>query len=91
MPNVGMNIADKQTLYGEIARVLKPGGRFVFQEMAAGKIATPYFPLPWATDPTDNSLVSADEISLFSPDADLSPSCSRKPAIRTWAESPECV
>jgi SAM-dependent methyltransferase len=37
MQNVGMNIADKQKLYNEIARVLKPNGRFVFQEIAAGK------------------------------------------------------
>ena len=78
-----MNIANKQTLYGEIARVLKPDGRFVFQEMAAGKIATSYFPLPCVTGPADNSLVSADEISLFSPSADLSPSCSKTPAKRT--------
>ncbi len=37
MQNVGMNIADKRKLYGEICRVLKPGGRFAFQEMAAGE------------------------------------------------------
>ena len=58
MQNVGMNIADKRKLYGEIARVLKPGGRFAFQEMAAGKVPTSYFPLPWATEPADNFLVS---------------------------------
>ena len=62
MQNVGMNIADKRKLYAEIYRVLKPGGRFAFQEMAAGKAAAPYFPLPWATDPADNFLVSADEM-----------------------------
>jgi sarcosine/dimethylglycine N-methyltransferase len=62
MQNVGMNIADKQTLYGEIARVLKPGGRYAFQEMAAGNVATSYFPLPWATEPADNFLVSAEEM-----------------------------
>jgi ubiquinone/menaquinone biosynthesis C-methylase UbiE len=62
MQNVGMNIADKRTLYKEIARVLKPRGRFVFQEMTAGKVATSYFPLPWATDPADNCLVSRDEM-----------------------------
>ena len=62
MQNVGMNIADKRTLYGEISRVLKPGGRYAFQEMAAGKVATSYFPLPWATEPADNFLVSADEM-----------------------------
>jgi SAM-dependent methyltransferase len=62
MQNVGMNIADKQTLYAEIARVLKPGGLFAFQEMAAGTAATSYFPLPWATEPTDSFLISADEM-----------------------------
>jgi SAM-dependent methyltransferase len=60
MQNVGMNIADKRKLYAEIHRVLKPGGRFAFQEMAAGREATSYFPLPWATDPSDNFLVSAE-------------------------------
>jgi len=62
MQNVGMNIADKRTLYAEIRRVLKPGGRYAFQEMAAGETATSYFPLPWATDPADSFLVSAEEI-----------------------------
>jgi sarcosine/dimethylglycine N-methyltransferase len=62
MQNVGMNIADKRKLYAEIRRVLKPGGRFAFQEMAAGSVATSYFPLPWATDPADNFLVSAEEM-----------------------------
>ena len=62
MQNVGMNIADKRKLYSEICRVLKPGGRFAFQEMAAGKAATTYFPLPWASDPADNFLVSVEEM-----------------------------
>ena len=62
MQNVGMNIADKRQLYAEIRRVLKPGGRFAFQEMAAGKTPTTHFPLPWATDPSDSHLVSADEM-----------------------------
>jgi len=62
MQNVGMNIADKQQLYGEIYRVLKPGGRYAFQEMAAGEATTSYFPLPWATDPADSFLVSIAEL-----------------------------
>lgn len=62
MQNVGMNIADKQKLYAEIARVLKPGGRYAFQEMAAGEVTTTYYPLPWATDPSDNCLVSGEEM-----------------------------
>ena len=62
MQNVGMNIADKRKLYGEMHRVLKPGGRYAFQEMAAGKTATSYFPLPWATDPADSRLVSGEDM-----------------------------
>jgi hypothetical protein len=30
--------------------------------MAAGKGTTSYFPLPWATDPAENFLVSAEEM-----------------------------
>ena len=62
MQNVGMNISDKKTLYGEIARVLKPGGRYAFQEMAAGSAATSYYPLPWATRPEDSFLVAFEEM-----------------------------
>ena len=62
MQNVGMNIGDKQKLYSEIARVLIPGGRYAFQEMAAGEVATSYYPLPWATDTSDNCLVSGEEM-----------------------------
>jgi sarcosine/dimethylglycine N-methyltransferase len=64
MQNVGMNIGDKRKLYEEVARVLKPGGRYVFQEMAAGEAAASHFPLPWATDHVDNFLVSAEEMCM---------------------------
>ncbi|MGW8247331.1 MAG: class I SAM-dependent methyltransferase [Acidiferrobacterales bacterium] len=62
MQNVGMNIEDKRKLYEEIYRVLKPGARFAFQEMAAGSSPTSYFPLPWATEPSDNFLASIEEM-----------------------------
>jgi len=62
MQNVGMNIEDKTRLYTEIARVLKPAGRFVFQEVAAGSSTTSYFPLPWASEPGHNFLVTAQQM-----------------------------
>jgi sarcosine/dimethylglycine N-methyltransferase len=65
MQNVGMNIADKRALYSEVRRVLRPGGRFAFQEMAAGATATSYFPLPWATDPSDSCLVPLVEMNAL--------------------------
>jgi len=62
MQNVGMNIADKRAFYSEVRRALKPGARFAFQEMAAGETAASYFPLPWASDPADSFLVSAEQM-----------------------------
>ena len=46
--HVGMNIADKDTLFREIRRVLRPGARFgVYDIMHQGKGDLPY-PMPWA-------------------------------------------
>jgi ubiquinone/menaquinone biosynthesis C-methylase UbiE len=46
--HVGMNIADKATLFSEVRRVLKPGGRFgVYDIMQIGEGELPY-PMPWA-------------------------------------------
>jgi ubiquinone/menaquinone biosynthesis C-methylase UbiE len=55
---VTMNIADKEGLGREVARVLKPGGRFSCNEIAQGSGGAPVFPLPWATDETSSFLAS---------------------------------
>jgi len=75
MQNVGMNIADKRRLYAEVCRVLKRGGKFAFQEMSAGEEATIYFPLPWATNPADNFLISADEMHALLGDCGFVAEC----------------
>lgn len=62
MQNVGMNIADKDGLYAQVARVLRPEGRFAFQELVSGSAPVAYFPLPWATDPADSFLAAADDV-----------------------------
>ena len=62
MQNVGVNISDKARLYAEIHRVLKLGGYFVFQEIAAGESGLPYFPAPWASDPADNFAVPIEDL-----------------------------
>ena len=53
---VTMNIADKKGLGREVARVLKPGGRFSCNEIARGSGDAPVYPLPWATDEVSSFL-----------------------------------
>ena len=48
--NSGMNIADKQRLYGGFHRVLRPGGLLALQEPMAGPVQPPIFPVMWARD-----------------------------------------
>lgn len=56
---VTMNIADKEGLGREVARVLKPGGRFSCNEIAQGTAGVgPVFPLPWASEEESSFLVS---------------------------------
>ena len=80
MQNVGMNIADKATLYLEVGRVLRPGGRFAFQEVAAGATGDPFFPLPWADEPSDCFLVGFDVIGELLDAAELVPEVFEDPS-----------
>ena len=60
MIHVGMNIADKETLALEVARVLRPGSLFgIYDVMQTGPGELVY-PLPWATRP-DLSAVASPE------------------------------
>lgn len=60
---VQMNIADKARFYGEIARVLRPGGRLCFQDLCAGPAGVPVdFPVPWASDAAHSHLVPPAEM-----------------------------
>jgi SAM-dependent methyltransferase len=47
--HVQMNIADKLRFYGEMARVLRPGGTLAFHDVFAGEAGQLDFPVPWAT------------------------------------------
>jgi ubiquinone/menaquinone biosynthesis C-methylase UbiE len=59
--HVSMNVADKQRLYGEMRRVVPPGGRLAFFDILAGPTQPIHFPVPWATDERVSFLASALE------------------------------
>lgn len=60
--HVQMNIGDKATFYGEIARVLEPGGHLVFHDIFAGTGGEVRFPVPWAEKPSNSHLATPDEV-----------------------------
>jgi SAM-dependent methyltransferase len=60
--HTAMNIEFKELLYGEIRRVLRPEGRLALYEICSGYKSQLYFPVPWASDPTINFLISPDAL-----------------------------
>jgi len=59
MLHVGMNIADKAALFGQVRRALKPRGVFgVYDVMREGEGALAY-PVPWAAGPETSFLESS--------------------------------
>ena len=58
--HASMNIEDKAGLYEELARVVRPGGRFAFFDVLAGPNQPIHFPVPWATDPSFSFLLSPE-------------------------------
>lgn len=60
--HVAMNIRDRDRLYPEVRRVLKPGGHFAFYDpIAADGHPEPFYPVPWAQTAATSTLLTANE------------------------------
>jgi hypothetical protein len=57
-----MNIEDKAGFYREIARVTRPGGRFLFHDIFAGDGEPLHYPVPWADEPSISFLAPPGEV-----------------------------
>jgi SAM-dependent methyltransferase len=55
-----MNVADKDRLYREIFRVLRPAGQYALYEIMAGPNPPVIYPVPWAADASLSFLVPPD-------------------------------
>ncbi len=63
--HVVMNIEDRETLYGQAWRVLRPGGVLTFFDILRGSGKEIDFPVPWADGPAISFLYTPSETREF--------------------------
>ena len=67
--HVAMNIPEKNKLYAQALRVVKPGGVFALYDILQGEGGEVLFPVPWARDASISHLATAEEMESLLTDA----------------------
>ena len=60
--HVQMNIENKSRFYGEISRVLRDGGLFIYYDIFRKGDGELKYPLPWANDPSISFLTTTESV-----------------------------
>jgi MPBQ/MSBQ methyltransferase len=63
--HVAMNIHDREGLYGEVARVLKPGATFGIYDVMKGNAEPIDYPVPWAMTEATSHLCTPAETQVL--------------------------
>ncbi len=89
MAHVQMNIEDKSHLFSNIRKTLKPGAPFLFWEVFSETPDQLTYPLPWALDPEDSYLISAQMARSLLEDAGFKIMRwdDRTPWVQDWSEN----
>ena len=61
--HVGMNVPDKEAMYAEVFRVLKPGATFIVHDPVRGSLGNVVYPVPWATEASTSYLISSESMT----------------------------
>lgn len=92
--HVAMNVSDRPALYGELRRVMKPGGRFALFDVIDGGGGELLLPVPWATEAGQSHLVTREELRRLLADAgfrvelDQDPSAELVPLMQQMLAAP---
>jgi len=60
--HASMNIEDKPRFFGEMFRVVRPGGQLLLDDIVAGPGGPVHFPVPWARDPAISFLITPEQL-----------------------------